>query len=342
MKNGRSKLVLVAGGAGFLGSHLCDLLLADGAHVIALDNLLTGRKQNLKHLEREPRFELIDADVINPLPARLKSGKVKLDRIFNLACAASPPHYQANPEHTMLTSVVGTHNLLTLAERTGARFLLASTSEIYGDPEAHPQKETYWGNVNPTGPRACYDEGKRAAETLAFDFERARRAEVRVARIFNTYGPRMRADDGRVVSNVVCQALSGDHITVYGDGSQTRSFCYVSDLVDGLARLMDHPGGLPGPINLGNPNELTVSDLVARVLTMTGSQSAVVRKPLPVDDPRRRRPDITRASKLLGWTPRTSLDTGLRATISWFAAEVERRSAQPVRRRPALTGALQV
>ena len=342
MKNGRSKLVLVAGGAGFLGSHLCDLLLADGAHVIALDNLLTGRKQNLKHLEREPRFELIDADVINPLPARLKSGKLKLDRIFNLACAASPPHYQANPEHTMLTSVVGTHNLLTLAERTGARFLLASTSEIYGDPEAHPQKETYWGNVNPTGPRACYDEGKRAAETLAFDFERARRAEVRVARIFNTYGPRMRADDGRVVSNVVCQALSGDHITVYGDGSQTRSFCYVSDLVDGLARLMDHAGGLPGPINLGNPNELTVSDLVARVLAMTGSQSVVVRKPLPVDDPRRRRPDITRASKLLGWTPRTTLDAGLRATISWFAAEVERRSAQPVRRRPALTGALQV
>jgi UDP-glucuronate decarboxylase len=342
MKNGRSKLVLVAGGAGFLGSHLCDLLLADGAHVIALDNLLTGRKQNLKHLEREARFELIDADVINPLPARLKSGKLKLDRIFNLACAASPPHYQANPEHTMLTSVVGTHNLLTLAERTGARFLLASTSEIYGDPEAHPQKETYWGNVNPTGPRACYDEGKRAAETLAFDFERARRAEVRVARIFNTYGPRMRADDGRVVSNVVCQALSGDHITVYGDGSQTRSFCYVSDLVDGLARLMDHAGGLPGPINLGNPNELTVSDLVARVLAMTGSQSAVVRKPLPVDDPRRRRPDITRASKLLGWTPRTTLDAGLRATISWFAAEVERRSAQPVRRRPALTGALQV
>jgi UDP-glucuronate decarboxylase len=342
MKNGRSKLVLVAGGAGFLGSHLCDLLLADGAHVIALDNLLTGRKQNLKHLEREARFELIDADVINPLPARLKSGKLKLDRIFNLACAASPPHYQANPEHTMLTSVVGTHNLLTLAERTGARFLLASTSEIYGDPEAHPQKETYWGNVNPTGPRACYDEGKRAAETLAFDFERARRAEVRVARIFNTYGPRMRADDGRVVSNVVCQALSGDHITVYGDGSQTRSFCYVSDLVDGLARLMDHAGGLPGPINLGNPNELTVSDLVARVLAMTGSQSAVVRKPLPVDDPRRRRPDITRASKLLGWTPRTTLDAGLRATISWFAAEVERRSAQPVLRRPALTGALQV
>jgi UDP-glucuronate decarboxylase len=342
MKNGRSKLVLVAGGAGFLGSHLCDLLLADGAHVIALDNLLTGRKQNLKHLEREARFELIDADVINPLPARLRSGKLKLDRIFNLACAASPPHYQANPEHTMLTSVVGTHNLLTLAERTGARFLLASTSEIYGDPEAHPQKETYWGNVNPIGPRACYDEGKRAAETLAFDFERARRAEVRVARIFNTYGPRMRADDGRVVSNVVCQALSGDHITVYGDGSQTRSFCYVSDLVDGLARLMDHAGGLPGPVNLGNPNELTVSDLVARVLAMTGSQSSIVRKPLPVDDPRRRRPDITRASKLLGWTPRTTLDAGLKATISWFAAEVERRSAQPVRRRPALTGALQV
>src|SRR3954468_14798042 len=338
MKNGRSRLVLVAGGAGFLGSHLCDALLTEGAHVVCLDNFRTGRRQNLRHLEREPHFDVLEADVINPFPSRLRGARARFDAIFNLACAASPPHYQANPEHTMLTSVVGTHNLLTLAERTGARFLLASTSEIYGDPEAHPQKETYWGNVNPTGPRACYDEGKRADETLAFDFERARRAEVRVARIFNTYGPRMRADDGRVVSNVVCQALSGDHITVYGDGSQTRSFCYVSDLVDGLARLMDHAGGLPGPINLGNPNELTVSDLVARVLAMTGSQSAVVRKPLPVDDPRRRRPDIARASKLLGWTPRTTLDAGLRATISWFAAEVERRSAQPVRRRPALTG----
>src|SRR3954454_14408109 len=321
MKNGTSKLVLVAGGAGFLGSHLCDLLLADGAYVVALDNLLTGRKQNLKHLEREPRFDFIDADIVNPLPPRLKTGKLKLDRVFNLACAASPPHYQANPEHTMLTSVVGTHNLLTLAERSGARFLLASTSEIYGDPEAHPQKETYWGNVNPTGPRACYDEGKRAAETLAFDFERAGRVEVRVARIFNTYGPRMRRDDGRVVPNVICQALTGDDITVYGNGQQTRSFCYAADLVDGLMRLMAYDGPANGPFNLGNPVELTIEDLVARVIALTGTRSEVVARPLPIDDPRRRKPDITRARQLLGWSPKTPLELGLKATIAWFSRE---------------------
>jgi len=321
MRNGKSRLVLVAGGAGFLGSHLCDALLAEGAHVVALDNFQTGRKQNLRHLEREPRFDVIDADVIQPLPARLRSGRVKVDQVFNLACAASPPHYQANPEHTMLTSVVGTHNLLTLAEKSHARFFLASTSEIYGDPEVHPQPESYWGNVNPTGPRACYDEGKRAAETLTFDFERAGRVDVRVARIFNTYGPRMRADDGRVVSNVICQALAGDDITVYGDGSQTRSFCYVSDLVDGFMRLMAHENKLPGAVNLGNPNELTVGDLVKRVIAMTGSRSSVVNRPLPVDDPRRRRPDIALAAKLLNWAPKTSLDTGLRATIAWFSGE---------------------
>lgn len=321
MKNGKSKLVLVAGGAGFLGSHLCDALLSEGAHVVALDNFQTGRRQNLRHLEREPRFDLIDSDVIKPLPARLRSKRVKFDEVFNLACAASPPHYQADPEHTMLTSVVGTHNLLTFAEEAGARFFLASTSEIYGDPEVHPQTESYWGNVNPTGPRACYDEGKRAAETLTFDFERARRAEVRVARIFNTYGPRMRADDGRVVSNVICQALAGDDITVYGDGSQTRSFCYVSDLVDGFVRLMAYNGPFPGAVNLGNPVELTVGDLAKRVLSMTGSSSRIVSRPLPVDDPRRRRPDITRAKQLLGWSPRTPLDVGLRATITWFSDE---------------------
>ena len=319
MKNGKSKLVLVAGGAGFLGSHLCDALLSDGAHVIAIDNFQTGRKQNLRHLERDPRFDVIEADVIQPLPPRLRSGRIKLDQVFNLACAASPPHYQANPEHTMLTSVVGTHNLLSLAEKAKARFFLASTSEIYGDPEVHPQPESYWGNVNPTGPRACYDEGKRAAETLTFDYERGGRVDVRVARIFNTYGPRMRADDGRVVSNVICQALAGDDITVYGDGSQTRSFCYASDLIEGFMRLMAHEGPLPGAVNLGNPNELTVGDLVKRVVGMTGSRSSIVNRPLPVDDPRRRRPDITRASKLLQWTPKTSLEAGLKATIAWFA-----------------------
>jgi UDP-glucuronate decarboxylase len=339
MRHGKSGVVLVAGGAGFLGSHLCDALLADGAHVICLDNFLTGRRQNLRHLEREPRFDLIDADIIHPLPARLRGGRLKLDRVFNLACAASPPHYQANPEHTMLTSVVGTHNLLTLAERAGARFLQASTSEVYGDPEVHPQEESYWGHVNPTGPRACYDEGKRAAEALTFDFERAGRVEVRVARIFNTYGPRMRADDGRVVSNVICQALAGDDITVYGDGSQTRSFCYVSDLVDGLMRLMHLDGPGPGPVNIGNPVELTVGDLVQRVLAMTGSRSAVVERPLPVDDPRRRRPDIARAAKLLGWQPRTSLEAGLKATIAWFADEAG-REAEAVRPVQALPRAI--
>ncbi len=314
----------MAGGAGFLGSHLCDALLADGLRVICLDNFRTGRKQNLRHLERDPRFEVIEGDIIHPIPARLRSGRLQIDGIFNLACAASPPHYQGDPEHTLLTSVVGTHNLLTLAEKTGARFLQASTSEVYGDPEVHPQTETYWGNVNPTGPRACYDEGKRAGETLAFDFERAGRVEVRVARIFNTYGPRMRADDGRVVSNVVCQALAGDNITVYGDGRQTRSFCYVADLIDGLMRLMACEGPMPGPVNLGNPAEMTIGELVTKVLDLTGSRSRVVRRPLPEDDPRRRRPDIARAKKLLGWSPRTPLDAGLKTTVTWFAGEMER------------------
>src|SRR5215212_824370 len=341
MKNGKSKLVLVAGGAGFLGSHLCDALLSDGAHVIAIDNLQTGRKRNLRHLERDPRFELIDADIIQPLPARLRLGRTKVHQVFNLACAASPPHYQADPEHTLLTSVVGTHNLLTLAERCGARFFLASTSEIYGDPEVHPQPEGYWGNVNPTGPRACYDEGKRAAETLSFDFTRAERVDVRVARIFNTYGPRMRADDGRVVSNVICQALAGDDITVYGDGSQTRSFCYVSDLVDGFMRLMAYDESFPGAVNLGNPLELTVGDLAEKVLAMTGSSSRIVTRPLPVDDPRRRRPDISLAKKLLGWAPRTPLDAGLKATIAWFSAE-RANASDVVRAQAALDHPLSV
>ncbi|MBD0275806.1 MAG: SDR family oxidoreductase [Acetobacteraceae bacterium] len=323
MKNGKTRHVLVAGGAGFLGSHLCDALLAEGAHVVCLDSFGTGRRENLRHLSREPRFDLVEADVIGPLPTRLRA-----DSVFNLACAASPPLYQADPEHTMLTNVVGTRNLLRLAESCGARFLQASTSEVYGDPECHPQSEGYWGHVNPTGPRACYDEGKRAAEALTFDFARARRVEVRVARIFNTYGPRMRPDDGRVVSNVVTQALAGEAITVYGEGRQTRSFCYASDMIEGLMRLMAHDGaqgaGPLGPVNLGNPNELTVGDLVRRVLALTGSRSAVVNLPLPEDDPRRRRPDISRAGALLGWAPSTSLEAGLRATIAWFADEARR------------------
>ena len=333
MKNGKTPrhVVVVAGGAGFLGSHLCDALLAEGERVVCLDSFTTGRRENLRHLSREPRFDLVEADVIGPLPPRLRA-----DAVFNLACAASPPLYQADPEHTLLTNVVGTRNLLRLAEACGARFLQASTSEVYGDPESHPQPETYWGNVNPTGPRACYDEGKRAAEALCFDFARAGRADVRVARIFNTYGPRMRADDGRVVSNVVTQALAGDDITVYGEGRQTRSFCYASDMIEGLLRLMAHEGRLPGPVNLGNPNELTVGDLVQRVIALTKSRSAVVNLPLPEDDPRRRRPDISRAGALLGWAPRTPLETGLRATIAWFAEEARRAAAEaPAPRREA-------
>jgi UDP-glucuronate decarboxylase len=324
VRNGKSRTVVVAGGAGFLGSHLCDALIAEGAHVVCLDSFLTGRRQNLRHLARDPRFELIEHDVVDPLPASLTAPRRgRIDAVFNLACAASPPQYQADPEHTLLTSVLGTRHLLRLAEAAGARFLLASTSEVYGDPEVHPQTEDYRGNVSPTGPRACYDEGKRAAETLCFDFARAGRAEVRVARIFNTYGPRMRADDGRVVSNVITQALAGEDITVYGDGSQTRSFCYADDLVEGLVRLMAHDGPVTGAVNLGNPTELSVGELVRRVLALTGSRSRVVSCPLPTDDPRRRRPDIGLARRLLGWSPRMPLDLGLRATIAWLAREAD-------------------
>jgi len=327
VRNVKSTTALVAGGAGFIGSHLIDALLAEGATVVCLDSYLTGRPENLRHLEREPRFDSVHADIVEPLPPRIT--RTRFTHVFNLACAASPPHYQADPEHTMLTNVVGTRNLLRLAEDQRARFLLTSTSEVYGDPEQHPQREAYRGWVSCTGPRACYDEGKRAAETLTFDYQRAGRAEVRVARIFNTYGPRMRPDDGRVVSNVICQALSGDDVTVYGDGSQTRSFCYASDLVDGLMRLMASDVE-DGPVNLGNPSELTVSDLVERVMRMTGSRSRVVHRPLPVDDPRRRKPDISRAKALLGWEPKVALQEGLEATAAWFADE-QARKARPVR-----------
>ena len=322
------KTVLVTGGAGFIGSNLIDRLIADGARVIALDNLQTGRLDNLAHLDRESRFEFVEHDVVAPLPQWLRGGRTNFTHIFHLACAASPPHYQADPEHTMLTNVVGTRNLLRLAEETGARLLLTSTSEVYGDPEMHPQTEDYRGWVSCTGPRACYDEGKRAAETLAFDFLRLARADVRVARIFNTYGSRMRCDDGRVVSNIVCQALSGDDITIFGDGLQTRSFCFVDDMVDGLMRLMMNDRAVGIPVNLGNPNELTVRELADLVVAMTGTRSRIVKRPLPIDDPRRRKPDIGRAIELLDWRPRVGLEQGLEATIAWFSNE-QNRVARP-------------
>jgi UDP-glucuronate decarboxylase len=322
MSKRSDQITLVAGGAGFIGSHLCRALLDRGETVLCLDNLQTARPSNLRLLEREPRFEFIEADIVNPLPLDVLERTWRIGRIYNLACAASPPQYQANPEHTMLTSVVGTDHLLRLAERAGARFLLSSTSEVYGDPEAHPQREDYRGWVNCTGPRACYDEGKRAAEAMAFDFARMGRAEVRVARIFNTYGPQMHPDDGRVVSNLICQALSGADITIYGDGSQTRSFCYVSDMVAGLMALMESELPAVEPINLGNPDEMTVNELLGHILELTGSEADVVHRPLPTDDPRRRRPDISRASKLLGWEPKVALRDGLAATCAWFAAEI--------------------
>jgi UDP-glucuronate decarboxylase len=318
----KGKTALVAGGAGFIGSHLCDRLLAEGAEVVAVDSYLTGRPENLSQLSREPRFDFIEADITDGGLPRICSDRAGFTHIYNFACAASPKHYQADAEHTMLTNVLGTAHLLRLAEGHGARFLLSSTSEVYGDPEVAPQPESYRGSVNCTGPRACYDEGKRAAEALAFAFRRSRRAQIRVARIFNTYGPRMTADDGRVVPNLLCQALAEDDITVYGDGSQTRSFCYVSDLVDGVIRLMESEEPIGEPVNLGNPHEITITELVARVLAITGSRSRTVQLPLPVDDPRRRRPDISRARQLLGWSPQVSLDHGLSMTAAWFAREI--------------------
>jgi UDP-glucuronate decarboxylase len=319
--------VLVAGGAGFIGSNLVDRLLQRGADVVVLDNLQTGRAQNLAHLHGNEEFELIEHDVVEALPEGVL--KQAFTHVFNLACAASPPAYQADPEHTMLTNVLGSRNLLRLAEAHRARYFLASTSEVYGDPEVHPQREDYRGWTSCTGPRACYDEGKRAAETLAFDFDRAGRATVRVVRIFNTYGPRMDPDDGRVVSNVICQALSSEPVTIYGDGRQTRSFCYVDDMVEGILRLMAYEGAQPGPVNIGNPQELTVSDLVNRVLRLTGSDSPVTHRPLPVDDPRRRRPDIGLAQKLLDWSPVVDLQQGLEATIPYFAQAIGTDRAMP-------------
>lgn len=310
--NGRGT-ALVAGGAGFIGSHLCSELMRRGHRVICVDSLLTGRWENIRELAADSSFQSIEHDVIEPLEL-----DEKIDFLFNLACPASPPHYQADPVHTMMTCVAGTRGLLQTASRHGARYLQASTSEVYGDPEEHPQREEYWGHVNPTGPRACYDEGKRAAEALCFDVLRLGLADVRVARIFNTYGPGMRGDDGRIVSNFITQALAGEPLTVYGSGEQTRSFCYVSDLVEGLVSLISVEENPGTPVNLGNPGEFTVAELAEIVLGLTQSRSTIDFRPLPIDDPRRRKPDITRAADLLGWYPRVRLADGLIPTIAWF------------------------
>lgn len=318
MKNGQSQRVLVTGGAGFLGSHLCDRLLAAGHECICVDNFSTGSKANVRHLLNDLRFDLIRHDVVHPLFA-------EVDEIYNLACPASPVHYQSDPIHTIKTSVVGTMNALGLAKRLNAKILHASTSEVYGDPLIHPQREDYWGHVNPHGHRACYDEGKRCAEALLFDYHRRHGIKVKVARIFNTYGPRMHPEDGRAVSNFVIQALKGEPITIYGDGSQTRSFCYSEDLVDGLIRLMGTNDEFTGPMNLGNPVEFTVLELAKKVIELTGSRSKLGFKPLPSDDPKRRRPDISLARERLGWAPKVSLDEGLLKTIEYFEDQLRDR-----------------
>jgi UDP-glucuronate decarboxylase len=314
------KRILVTGGAGFLGSHLIDRLLKNGHEVLCLDNLFTGTKRNLEHLHAQSRFEFIRHDVTFPL-------YVEADEIYNLACPASPIHYQHDPVQTTKTSVHGAINMLGLAKRLRCRILQASTSEVYGDPTLHPQTEAYWGNVNPIGPRSCYDEGKRCAETLFFDYHRQHQLEIKVARIFNTYGPRMHPSDGRVVSNFIVQALKREPITLYGDGRQTRSFCYVDDLIDGLIRLMESPASLIGPINIGNPVEFTMLELAELVLKETGSSSSLVRQPLPQDDPKQRQPDITLAKKHLGWVPKVSLAEGLKPTTAYFRSLLSDMSA---------------
>lgn len=305
------KRILVTGGAGFLGSHLIDRLLDIGHEIICLDNLFTGSKRNIEHLHGHKRFEFMRHDVTFPV-------YLEVDEIYNLACPASPVHYQHDPVQTTKTSVHGAINMLGLAKRLGAKIFQASTSEVYGDPSVHPQPEGYWGNVNPIGPRSCYDEGKRCAETLFFDYHRQHGLDIKVARIFNTYGPRMHHADGRVVSNFVVQALQGQDITIFGDGSQTRSFCYVDDLVEGFISLMDSEQGVTGPINLGNPGEFTIKELAQKVIELTGSKSQLVEKPLPVDDPKQRRPDISEAQSALGWQPKIALDDGLVKTIAYF------------------------
>jgi UDP-glucuronate decarboxylase len=309
------KRILITGGAGFLGSHLCDKLIEQGNEVLCLDNFFTGSKDNIIHLLANPRFELIRHDIINPI-------FLEMDQIYNLACPASPVHYQYNPIKTIKTNVMGTINALGMAKRLNAKILQASTSEVYGDPDVHPQKEGYWGRVNPIGPRSCYDEGKRAAECLMMDYHRQNNVKVKIARIFNTYGPRMALNDGRVVSNFVVQALKGEDITVYGDGSQTRSFCYVDDMVDGLIRMMESDDSFLGPVNLGNPHEFRIMDLAKTVISMTGNRSKIVHRPLPQDDPMQRNPDISLARKMLGWQPNVNLEKGLERTIEYFCKAI--------------------
>jgi UDP-glucuronate decarboxylase len=305
------KRILVTGGAGFLGSHLCERLLNEGNDVLCVDNYFTGRKDNIAHLLGNPNFELMRHDITFPL-------YIEVDQIYNLACPASPIHYQFDPVQTTKTSVIGAINMLGLAKRVGAKIMQASTSEVYGDPTVHPQTEDYRGNVNPLGPRACYDEGKRCAETLFFDYHRQHQTQIKVVRIFNTYGPRMHPNDGRVVSNFIVQALQNHDITLYGDGSQTRAFCYVDDLIDGFIRIMATDRDVTGPINIGNPHEIPVRELAERVIAITGSKSKIVHRPLPQDDPLQRCPDITLATKVLGWKPTIELDTGLRKTAAYF------------------------
>ncbi len=305
------KTILVTGGAGFLGSHLCDRLIERGDEVICLDNFFTGSKENVRHLLGNPRFELVRHDIVHPID-------LEADQVYNLACPASPVHYQYNPIKTIKTSTVGMVNILGLAKRCRARLLQASTSEVYGDPEVHPQPEDYWGHVNPIGPRSCYDEGKRVAESLCVNYAQEHGMNVRIIRIFNTYGPRMDPGDGRVVSNFIMQALKGDPLTIYGDGQQTRSFCFVSDLVEGMIRLMDYEGDDPGPVNVGNPDEYSMRQLAEATLKLTGSQSPLETRPLPPDDPTRRCPNIDKARRLLGWEPTVALETGLTQTIDYY------------------------
>ncbi len=311
MDNYHRKRILITGGAGFLGSHLCERLLKEGNEVICLDNFFTGTKENVAHLLDDPFFEIIRHDIEFPI-------HIEVDEIYNLACPASPPHYQHNPIHTNKTSVLGAINMLGLAKRHNARIMQASTSEVYGDPHVHPQPEDYWGNVNPIGIRSCYDEGKRCAETLFFDYHREHNLKIKIARIFNTYGPNMHPNDGRVVSNFIIQALKGEDITIYGDGSQSRSFCYVDELIDGFIRLMASADSLTGPVNLGNPVEFTIRELAEKVIEMTGSKSKLSFSPLPQDDPKQRQPDITLAKKELGWEPVIKLEQGLEKTIQYF------------------------